>query len=101
MIAVNSGGPKETVVDEETGFLRKNNPEEFASAAMQLLRSEHLCKEMGDRAFEHVEKNFNERVFTDKFLGVVEKADAKPIRKQLVVFVAILCMVLWSLGIIK
>ena len=93
VIAANSGGPKETVVNGETGFLRESNPGEFASAAIQLLRSDNLCRQMGERAFEHVEKNFSERVFTDKFLEVMNKVDAKSFDKQLVVLVGILCLV--------
>ncbi|OMJ23118.1 Alpha-1,3/1,6-mannosyltransferase ALG2 [Smittium culicis] len=37
VIAVRSGGPKETIVDGKTGFLCKSTPEEFSIAVLQVL----------------------------------------------------------------
>jgi alpha-1,3/alpha-1,6-mannosyltransferase len=46
VIAVNSGGPTETVAHGETGFLCAQDPHEFADA-MFLLASDSTCKFVG------------------------------------------------------
>lgn len=42
VIAVNSGGPKETVLHEETGFLCDQSPEDFAAAMQRLVRDKYI-----------------------------------------------------------
>jgi alpha-1,3/alpha-1,6-mannosyltransferase len=41
VIAVNSGGPRETVLHEETGFLCDQSPEDFAAAMQRLVRDKY------------------------------------------------------------
>jgi alpha-1,3/alpha-1,6-mannosyltransferase len=40
VVACSSGGPKESVMDGETGFLRRPEPVEFARAMLELVRGE-------------------------------------------------------------
>lgn len=49
VVAVNSGGPLETVVDGETGFLCPPSADEFAQAIAQLLTDPSLAGTMGRR----------------------------------------------------
>jgi alpha-1,3/alpha-1,6-mannosyltransferase len=70
VIAVNSGGPKETVLDGSTGYLCEPTPESFAKSVSKLLDHDNinLIKENGR---EHVRQNFGSQVFVDRLENVV------------------------------
>jgi len=58
-IVSNVGGPKETVIDKETGLLvNPTNPEEIAAAMVQLLEDDKLASSMGMKAKERALKEF-------------------------------------------
>jgi len=57
-IAVNSGGPAETVVDGRTGILTDPTPIAFARAMTYLLQNQNLIEEMGSEGRAHVLTNF-------------------------------------------
>jgi alpha-1,3/alpha-1,6-mannosyltransferase len=59
VIAVNSGGPRETVKDNETGFLCEPNPKSFANAMKKFVYDRSLAREMGINGHEHVLRNFS------------------------------------------
>jgi alpha-1,3/alpha-1,6-mannosyltransferase len=65
VIAVNRGGPTETVVDGETGFLREPTPSAFAEAAGQLLLNPEQSRTMGEAGQRRVERDFSRRRFGD------------------------------------
>jgi len=48
VIAVNSGGPKETVLHEVTGFLCEQTPEGFGTAMLRLVRDKYSCRGPGE-----------------------------------------------------
>lgn len=52
VVAVNRGGPSESVVDGETGFLVEPNPKAFADAMERLADSPELARQLGRRARE-------------------------------------------------
>lgn len=58
VIAVNSGGPIETVVDNVTGYLCPANPDAFAVAMTTLAKDEHLAKQLGTSGKKRVEDLF-------------------------------------------
>ncbi|KAJ1658203.1 Alpha-1,3-mannosyltransferase-like protein [Dispira simplex] len=58
VIAVNSGGPKETVVHEVTGFLCPPDPEEFSRWVHELHRGNIDSVRIGERGRAHVLANF-------------------------------------------
>jgi glycosyltransferase involved in cell wall biosynthesis len=58
VIAVNDGGPAETIVHARTGFLCEPTAEAFARAAMPLIQDAGMAREMGAAGREHVRKNF-------------------------------------------
>lgn len=77
VICVNSGGPKETVLHGETGFLVENNPVGFKSAIMELLTTSSPGYEsrdkMGKAGKEHVQKKFGMETFKNKWIMIIEQ----------------------------
>lgn len=60
VIANRSGGPMEIVEDGQSGFLvDTSNTKTFADAIIRLLNDQPLCKKMGKRGREIVEKKFS------------------------------------------
>ena len=64
VIAVNSGGPKETVVDGKTGLLVRDTPADFCSAMRKLGNDARLAAKMGADARESVVTRFGLDRFT-------------------------------------
>ncbi|VDO29233.1 unnamed protein product [Haemonchus placei] len=52
VIAVNSGGPTESIVHGETGFLADQTPQAFAQYMFTLIRDEDLREKMTEMLFE-------------------------------------------------
>ncbi|KAJ3056289.1 Alpha-1,3-mannosyltransferase-like protein [Rhizophlyctis rosea] len=71
VIAVNSGGPKETVVDGVTGYLLPPDPDAFAAKIGQLLKDEDRRKEMGLRGLAHVKAKFSLDAFVDQLEDIL------------------------------
>lgn len=74
VIACNSGGPLETIVDGETGFLCDPTPQAFANAINILLASPKEAKEMGRVGREHVETNFGTERLTREWKRLTAQA---------------------------
>ena len=72
IVAVNSGGPLETVVDGKTGFLCKPTAEAFSEKMVFLYHNRGSSMEMGLAGREHIMANFSFQAFTEKLNGVVE-----------------------------
>jgi alpha-1,3/alpha-1,6-mannosyltransferase len=78
VIAVNSGGPTETIVHEQTGFLCESEPEDFANAAVRIIKDAKLGEKMGEMGRKRVEQRFSFEAFTEKLDKiVVSLADKK------------------------
>ena len=73
VIAVSSGGPLETVVDGETGFLRQGTPEEFAGAMLRVVQDSGLVDKLGESARKHVINKFSFDAFTEQLESVINK----------------------------
>ncbi|KAK8449493.1 hypothetical protein SEVIR_7G229000v4 [Setaria viridis] len=65
VIACNSGGPVETVVNEVTGFLCDPSPTEFSKAMLKLVNDPDLVVRMGKQARDHVVQKFSTKTFGD------------------------------------
>ncbi|KAG2568362.1 alpha-1,3/1,6-mannosyltransferase ALG2-like isoform X2 [Panicum virgatum] len=65
VIACNSGGPVETVVNEVTGFLCDPSPTEFSKAMLKLVNDHDLTVRMGKQARDHVVQKFSTKTFGD------------------------------------
>jgi glycosyltransferase involved in cell wall biosynthesis len=56
IISVNEGGPRESVVHGETGFLVKANPQALCRVMQLLCKDTKTCKKIGKNARKHVQK---------------------------------------------
>ena len=64
VVAVNDGGPLETVVDGETGFLRAADPEEFADAMESVAMAGDDLLRLGANGKRRVKSEFSFSTFT-------------------------------------
>lgn len=69
VIAMDSGGPRETILDGETGFLCQDKAQRLAQEISEkmflLLNDGNLTKKMGETARAHVSKSFSIHAFAD------------------------------------
>jgi len=72
VIAVNEGGPRETIVNGRTGFL-VNSVDEMAKRMVQLIESPSLAKKMGKSGRKRAEKNVSWDMFLKRFGEVYEE----------------------------
>ena len=66
VIAVNRGGPTETIVDGRTGWLAAPTPAAFAEALARVLGDAHAARRMGEAGWAHVRANFSRTAFGDR-----------------------------------
>jgi glycosyltransferase involved in cell wall biosynthesis len=66
VIAVNEGGPRETIVDGKNGFL-VNSPKEMAERMRFIVENPSLSQKMGKEGRKRVEKYYSWRSFFVKF----------------------------------
>lgn len=71
VIAVNTGGPLETVVNNQTGYLCDPLPATFAERMGHLFKNQRLVTEMGAAGRNHVLQNFSFGAFTKKLDAIV------------------------------
>lgn len=73
VIATNTGGPLETVVDNETGYLVPSKPDEFSAAMLRLISDPSKQQKMGAAARARVIKNFSFLAFQQKLDDVLKQ----------------------------
>ncbi|XP_067866601.1 alpha-1,3/1,6-mannosyltransferase ALG2 [Heterodontus francisci] len=73
VIAVNSGGPLESVIDQVTGFLRQPSPSSFAEAMEKLVRTPALRAKMGAAGRSRVLQTFSTDAFADQLYQYIYK----------------------------
>ncbi|KAJ1983609.1 Alpha-1,3-mannosyltransferase-like protein [Dimargaris cristalligena] len=78
VIAVNSGGPCETVRDGETGFLRPPTAAEFAQPIHEILLKEDDPGRMGECGREHVKARFALSTFVKSLDTLIREMAAEP-----------------------
>ncbi len=66
VISVNEGGPKETILEAETGFL-VNSPAEMAERMLYLSEHKSVAEKMGRKGRERVAANYSWNAFFKKF----------------------------------
>lgn len=71
VIAVNSGGPLESVADGETGFLCEPMAEAFSKAMQRLVREPQLRRDMGQAGRRRVQDKFSLQAFSDQLYGYI------------------------------
>lgn len=72
IVAVNSGGPKETIENDHNGYLCRAEPEEFADAVKQLLEVEEKAKLFGKCGKKRFDDIFSFGAFKNKINNVLE-----------------------------
>lgn len=74
VIAVNNGGPTETVVHAETGFLCEAKPKAFAEAMTDIVKGGKALKvKMGNAGRKRVMENFSFGAFSGKLDRIVQE----------------------------
>ena len=73
VLAVNSGGPMETIVDGKTGFLRPPTPQEFGEALLEWIRDPSKATAMGEEGKRHVEARFGTQRRATEFQALLLK----------------------------
>ena len=72
VIAVNSGGPKETIVNGETGYLCNQSPENFAEALLALVEDSKKGLSMGKAGRDRVVNHFSFAKFSEHLDYIVQ-----------------------------
>ena len=106
VIAVNSGGPKETIIDNETGRLVSANADAFADAIYSLMIDPERAKKMGFNGHKRVKDCFGIDNFRSEWNSVVDDAlkeslqnfNAKQKRAQLLMLILNLIIVTSSIS---
>lgn len=71
VIAVNSGGPLESVADGETGFLCEPTAEAFSKAMERLIVETQLRRDMGQAGRKRVQDKFSLQAFSQQLYRYV------------------------------
>lgn len=71
VVAVNSGGPLETIADGETGFLCASSDQAFGDAMLNFIHDKQLHERMGQAGKKRVLELFSFQAFTDRLHSVV------------------------------
>jgi alpha-1,3/alpha-1,6-mannosyltransferase len=77
VIAVDSGGPSETVVHEQTGLLVPPTVEAFAEALARLVRDPDLADRLGTAGRERVLHHFTRQTFGAQLTATLDEAIAR------------------------
>jgi alpha-1,3/alpha-1,6-mannosyltransferase len=72
VVAVQSGGPRETIRHGETGLLCGPTPDAFAAALYELIVNPALAQRMGRAGRMHVGRSFSLRAFGERLNGIIE-----------------------------
>ncbi|RWS11793.1 alpha-1:3/1:6-mannosyltransferase ALG2-like protein [Dinothrombium tinctorium] len=76
VIACNSGGPLETIIDGETGFLCDPSAESFAEAMYRFVIDKSLARELGINGHERVKTYFSFSAFVKKIKTIINDLSA-------------------------
>ncbi|PSN49727.1 Alpha-1,3/1,6-mannosyltransferase ALG2 [Blattella germanica] len=71
VIAANSGGPTETVVNDSTGFLCDLNPKDFAVAMTKFIQDEEMREKFGEAGKARMKKLFSFEAFSNQLETIV------------------------------
>lgn len=71
VVAVNSGGPTETIIHESTGFLCDAEPADFARSMARFAADRSLAERMGEKGRKRVQQKFSFDAFGDQLECIV------------------------------
>jgi alpha-1,3/alpha-1,6-mannosyltransferase len=78
VVAVNHGGPTETVTHDRTGFLCPPDPQAFAGVLATLVTRPDVAEQIGGAARDDVRRRFSIDAFGDRLWNVVEPMLPRP-----------------------
>ena len=73
VIAVNSGGPMETIIHQTTGYLCDGTPEAFGQALVKLVQNPSHALELGKAGHDHVVRNFGLERFQTEWVALIHE----------------------------
>jgi len=82
VIANNSGGPKETVINGRTGFLREATPKSWCDAMMLLMKNYDMASKLGKAGYERVKEHYSNAAFAKSLEAEVNALCSKPYNPQ-------------------
>jgi alpha-1,3/alpha-1,6-mannosyltransferase len=82
VVAVNAGGPAETVRDGETGFLCAPHPEAFATALARILGDDALAARLGRAGRAHAASQFSRAAFGRQLDAVLHSVTRAPCSRR-------------------
>ena len=77
VIASKFGGPSETVLDGETGFVIEDDPKAWSAKISLLMDNTSLRKKMGRKGRERVEENYTWATFQKSMAKAIDQIKAK------------------------
>lgn len=78
VIACNSGGPLESIVDGVTGYHCPPDPDIWADKIYQLINDDALCKQLGESAVKRVISNFSPNAILPQLEEVLYEVNYRP-----------------------
>jgi glycosyltransferase involved in cell wall biosynthesis len=81
VLAVNSGGPTETVLDNKTGLLCEPTPEAFGEALIGLVNDPAKATEMGRAGRIHVKETFGTCRFEKEWKQLMEQTKERQLKR--------------------
>ena len=73
VVAVDSGGPRETIQHEHTGLLCRPTPQAFAEALVRLIADPAAAERMGQAGRLHVARHFSRAAFGARLEAIVQE----------------------------
>ncbi len=89
VIAVNNGGPLETIVDNQTGFLCEGNANEFGNALKKFVDNAGMAENFGVNGKKHVEGKFTNTIMKNNlqhYLDLGSKGGSKNDRSRVLLY---------------
>ncbi|VVC95091.1 unnamed protein product [Leptidea sinapis] len=84
VIAVNSGGPTETIVNNVTGFLCEANADEFSAAMSKLILNPDMGHRLGEAGRNRFDTKFSFEAFTEQLDGILNRERQILIKSQVI-----------------
>ncbi|KAJ1906211.1 Alpha-1,3-mannosyltransferase-like protein [Coemansia sp. IMI 209127] len=99
VIAVNSGGPRETIQNGKTGYLCEPDKEEFAVALARVLTlSDAKWQAMADAGHERVKDEFSLDRFGEKLENVMYETATRPTSTSYVIGILMTLFIFFTVG---
>ena len=89
VIAVNNGGPLETIIDNQTGFLCEGNANEFGNALKKFVDNAGMAENFGINGKKHVEGKFTNTIMKNNlqhYLDLGSKGGSKNDRSRVLLY---------------